>query len=168
MPVDDKEKDKTPTTTGGGTGPFNYAKHSFNADQFMTCINLRYRLPADINEKEGTMFSGTEKFRDENLFFSGVYQVVKIDSRIDNGQFLQTLTCVRMNNQTGEGLPVELVNSARKGNKVVTSSDSNNGKKPKGIRTRHTRVNIKTKVDEEINEVIKKTKKKTNLRGFRR
>jgi len=112
MPVDDKEKDKTPTTTGGGTGPFNLQDHSFNADQFMTCINLRYRLPADINEKEGTMFSGTDRVRDENLFFSGVYQVVKVDSKIDNGQFTQTLTCVRMNNQTGEGAPISLVNSA--------------------------------------------------------
>ena len=112
MPVDDKEKDKTPTTTGGGTGPFNLQDHSFNADQFMTCINLRYRLPADINEKEGTMFSGTDKVRDENLFFSGVYQVVKVDSKMDNGQFMQTLTCVRMNNQTGEGAPISLVNSA--------------------------------------------------------
>ena len=43
---------------------------SFNADQYMTLINLRYRLPADINEKEGTMFSGIDKVRDENLFFT--------------------------------------------------------------------------------------------------
>ena len=166
MPVDDKEKDKTPTTTGGGTGPFNYKDHSFNADQFMTCINLRYRLPADISEKEGTMFSGIDKVRDENLFFSGVYQVVKVDSKMDNGQFLQTLTCVRMNNQTGEGLPVELVNSARKGNKVVTSSDSDNDKKFNGVRTRQGVVeNITTKVNDNINEV---TKIKKNLRGFNR
>mgnify|MGYP007000236631 len=40
---------------------------SFNADQYMSLMNLRYRLPADINEKEGTMFSGTKKYREENL-----------------------------------------------------------------------------------------------------
>lgn len=166
MPVDDKEKDKIPTTTGGGTGPFNNRAHSFNADQFMTCINLRYRLPADINEKEGTMFSGTEKFRDENLFFSGVYQVVKVESKMDNGQFMQTLTCVRMNNQTGEGLPVELVNSARIGNEIIASAKSDAGNKFKGNRTRHGTVeNITTKVSEKINEV---TKIKKNLRGMNR
>jgi hypothetical protein len=166
MPVDDKEKDKTPTTTGGGTGPFNYKDHSFNADQFMTCINLRYRLPDDIDEKEGIMFSGTQKFRDENLFFSGVYQVVKVDSKMDNGQFMQTLTCVRMNNQTGEGLPVELVNSARIGNDILKSAKSDAVNKFKGFKTRHGTVeNITTKVNEKINEV---TKIKKNIRGFKR
>ncbi len=119
MPVDDKEKDKTPTTTGGGTGPFNNRAHSFNADQFMPCINLRYRLPDDIDLDEGTMFSGKQKFRDENLFFSGVYQVVKVDSKMDNGQFLQTLTCVRLNNQSGEGVPIELIDSARIGTAIL-------------------------------------------------
>ena len=128
MPVDDKEKDKTPTTTGGGTGPFNLQDHSFNADQFMTCINLRYRLPADINEKEGTMFSGTDKVRDENLFFSGVYQVVKVDSKIDNGQFTQTLTCVRMNNQQGEGSAPNVISSSALNSKYIDKKkeDGNN------------------------------------------
>ena len=77
--------------------------NSFNADQYMTLINLRYRLPADIDEKRGTMFSDLKKTRDENLFFNGVYQVVKVDSKFNQGQFTQTLTCVRMNNQQGVG-----------------------------------------------------------------
>ena len=126
MPTDDKDKDKTPTTTGSGPGPFNDRIHSFNADQFMPCINLRYRLPDDIDEKEGTMFSGKDKFRDENLFFSGVYQVVKVDSKFDNGQFTQTLTCVRMNNQTGEGAPIKLVNSAQKSMSALESAVAEN------------------------------------------
>jgi len=86
---------------------------SFNGDQFMTLINIRYRLPADIDErKEGTMFSGTQKFRDENLFFNGVYQVVKVDSKFNQGQFTQTLTCVRMNNQQGQGLAPNVLSSS--------------------------------------------------------
>ena len=105
---------------------FDTGLHSFNADQFMPCINLRYRLPDDIDENEGTMFSGKQKFRDENLFFSGVYQVVKVDSKFDNGQFLQTLTCVRMNNQSGEGAPISLVNSARKGSNDLASKFAEN------------------------------------------
>ncbi len=94
-------------------GEFNQQLGSFNADQFMTLINLRYRLPADIDEKrEGTMFSGTQKFRDENLFFNGVYQVVKVDSKFNQGQFTQTLTCVRMNNQQGQGLAPKVLSSS--------------------------------------------------------
>jgi hypothetical protein len=97
-------------------GDFDSQLGSFNADQFMTLINVRYRLPADIDEKkEGTMFSGTQKFRDENLFFNGVYQVVKVDSKFNQGQFTQTLTCVRMNNQQGQGLaPTVLTSSLNK------------------------------------------------------
>ena len=49
------------------------------------------------------MFSEKATYRDEDLFFNGIYQVVKVESKFDNGQFLQTLTCVRMNNQQGEG-----------------------------------------------------------------
>ena len=49
---------------------------------------------------------------DENLFFSGVYQVYKIDNRFENGAFTQTLHCVRMNNQSGEGAPPTLVKAA--------------------------------------------------------
>ena len=88
---------------------------SFNADSFMPMINLRYRLPADLDERvEGTMFSGKRRYRDENLFFNGVYQVVKVDSKFTNGQFLQTLTCVRMNNQQGTGqAPLVLSSSAK-------------------------------------------------------
>ena len=86
----------------------------FNADQFQPIINVRYRLPDDIDEQEGVLFNGQKgkKFRDENLFFNGLYQVNKIDSRFDNGQFLQTLHCSRFNNQQGKGLPVDLVNSS--------------------------------------------------------
>ena len=82
----------------------------------MPCINLRYRLPDDLDEKEGTMFGGDgKKYREENLFFSGVYQVVKVDSQMSNGSFTQTLTCVRLNNQNGEGVPVALISGAEKG-----------------------------------------------------
>ena len=62
------------------------------------------------------MFGGDgKKYREENLFFSGVYQVVKVDNQISSGQFTQTLTCVRLNNQGGEGVPIALINSSQKG-----------------------------------------------------
>ena len=84
----------------------------FNSDQFQPIINVRYRLPDDIDEKKGTMFSGEKEFRDENLFFNGLYQVNKIESRFENGQFLQTLHCSRFNNQQGQGVPAFLSNSS--------------------------------------------------------
>ena len=94
---------------------FDQQLQSYNADQYMPCINLRYRLPADLNDKEGTFFGGDgQKYREENLFFSGVYQVVKVDNQISTGQFTQTLTCVRLNNQRGEGLPVALISASKK------------------------------------------------------
>ena len=37
----------------------------------------------------------------ENLFFNGVYQVTKVESRFDQGQFTQVLSLVRLNNQKG-------------------------------------------------------------------
>ncbi len=93
---------------------FDSASASFNADRFQPIISVRYRLPADINEKEGTMFSGIDKVRDENLFFNGLYQVNKIDTKFDNGQFLQTLHCSRFNNQQGEGAVPLLTNASIK------------------------------------------------------
>jgi hypothetical protein len=140
MPVTDDNNDKI---FGNKGEVFDTGSHSFNADQFMPCINLRYRLPDDIDENEGTMFGGTQKFRDENLFFSGVYQVVKVDSKFDNGQFLQTLTCVRMNNQSGEGAPISLVNSARKGTNDLESAVTDNINKAKKIKE-----NLKKKEDD--------------------
>jgi len=101
---------------------------SFNADRYQPIINVRYRLPDDIDEKKGTMFSegidGKALFRDENLFFNGLYQVNKVESKFDNGQFLQTLNCSRFNNQQGEGADPLLVNSATDG--IVTIKDALN------------------------------------------
>jgi hypothetical protein len=92
---------------------------SFNADVYQPIINVRYRLPDDIDEKKGTMFSegldGKALFREENLFFNGLYQVNKVDSKFNDGQFTQTLHCSRFNNQQGSGAPVQLTNSATDG-----------------------------------------------------
>ena len=40
---------------------------------------------------------------DDNLFFDGAYQVSKVQSTMNQGQFLQTLTLVRLNNQSTFG-----------------------------------------------------------------
>lgn len=73
----------------------------YNTDQFMPVIFLKYRLPTDVNENKGTMFFDSNTV-EQTTFFTGAYQVARIESSINQGQFIQTLTCVRLNNQ-GEG-----------------------------------------------------------------
>ena len=87
---------------------------SFNSDSFQPLIAVNYRIPDDISDKDGLMYSDGAKYRDENLFFNGLYQVNKIESKFNQGQFSQILHCSRFNNQQGEGAPVDAVNSATK------------------------------------------------------
>ena len=48
-----------------------------------------------------------------------MYQVVKVDSKFDQGQFLQTLTCVRMNNQQGQGTAPNVITSSALKSKYI-------------------------------------------------
>ena len=93
---------------------------------------MRYRLPDDVDEKEGTMFSAKQQFRDENLFFNGLYQVNKIESRFENGQFTQTLSCSRFNNQQGQGLPPLLTNAST--SSITKIEESVNNSKTKTVK----------------------------------
>ncbi len=92
-------------------GEYDFQRNSFNMESHMPVVHLNYRMPTDIREKEGIMFD--KRFLESNLFFSGGYQVVKVDSSMNQGQFTQTLTMVRLNNQEGDGLaPLELKKAA--------------------------------------------------------
>jgi hypothetical protein len=53
--------------------------------------------------------------------------VVKVDSKFDQGQFLQTLTCVRMNNQQGEGTAPNVISSSALKSKYIDKK--NDGEK---------------------------------------
>ena len=79
---------------------------SFNAEQYQPLVKVNYRLPDEMDVKnEGLMFTGYQRNSgSENLFFNGVYQVTKVESRIDQGQFTQILSLVRLNNQKGKGM----------------------------------------------------------------
>ncbi len=93
--------------SGGAYDPY---QGCFNADNYSPLIELVYALPDDVNDKQtGLMFDQNSQLPEENLFFAGIYQVVKIESSIANGQFLQTLTCVRLNNQSGLGEDVQKI-----------------------------------------------------------
>jgi len=54
-----------------------------------------------------------------------VYQVVKVESSFTNGQFIQTLTCVRLNNQSGLGAEVAKIvaGAGSKFEKAITGED---------------------------------------------
>ena len=99
MPIHKDLSTKNATFETTYSGEYN----SFNSDTFQPIINVRYRIPDDLDDNKGLMFSDGGKTRDEDLFFNGLYQVNKIESRFDNGQFLQTLFCSRFNNQQGAG-----------------------------------------------------------------
>ena len=93
----------------GGTGPYDFINENFNADNYVPLININYRIPDDIDELEGTTFTNKAKYRDENIFFNGLYQVNKIESTFNQGTFEQTLFCSRFNNQQGAGIDPEMV-----------------------------------------------------------
>ena len=94
-------------------GEYDFAYNSFNMQTYMPVVHLKYRIPSDVDDKRGVMF--TDKYLDENLFFSGAYQVTKIESSMNQGEFKQTLTLVRLNNQKGTGQDPALVKAAQSG-----------------------------------------------------
>ena len=84
-------------------GSWDSSYNSFNAEQYQPLIKVNYRLPDESNEKLGVMFEKQLSLR-EVLFFNGIYQVTKVESSFDSGQFTQILHCVRLNNQQGKGV----------------------------------------------------------------
>jgi hypothetical protein len=92
-------------------GSWNSKYGSFNAEAYQPLVLLNYKLPEDFNEKTGLYHS--EK-PNKTLFFSGVYQIVKIESSMSGGEFTQVLHCVRMNNQKGKGAKIKFGNSITK------------------------------------------------------
>ena len=124
---------------------------SFNADQHTPLMELIYRLPDDLNDKTGVMFESFDPGKtvpEENLFFSGVYQVVKIDSSMSNGQFTQTLTCVRLNNQQGDGVAADII--AKSSAKLTKFLKKAKDEGPNTFVKDKIRENIDKKVDDLI------------------
>ena len=80
---------------------FNTRNGHFNSEFAQPLIQLNFRMPDDVNVNTGLMFDSKTNYS-ENLFFNGIYQVTKVDSSINQGEFVQTLHCVRLNNQQGD------------------------------------------------------------------
>lgn len=96
-------RDRSKRAEGLGSGVISKKYGSFNAENFQPLIQLNFKRPPDDLDDTYTgayehHYGSYKKYGQENTF-SGIYQVVKVDSKFSQGQFLQTLHCVRMNQQ---------------------------------------------------------------------
>jgi hypothetical protein len=84
-----KESEKSPLITDDGTA--NYEGQD-------VYIFITFRTPADVNQRTGNF----EFNKDKVSPFTGIYRVVKCVSKFADGQFRQTLTCVRLQAQPSD------------------------------------------------------------------
>ena len=80
---------------GKSTNIWNPDLKCFNYDVAEPVLNLTFKTPQDFNDKTGIY----ELSSSPQGVFSGLYKVVQIDNSFTDGQFTQTLTMVRFNNQ---------------------------------------------------------------------
>ena len=106
-------------------GAWNTKYNSFNAESHQPLIMLNYRLPSDFDDKQG-VFDFTKSNR--TMFFNGVYQVTKVESSIAQGSFTQTLHCVRLNNQKGEGKEAKMLSEKDIENLMIGTEDKKDKK----------------------------------------
>ena len=80
---------------GGKDKLWNETYHCYNSDIAEPIINLNFRMPTDINDKEGTY----EIAKNKQATFSGLYRVVQVEHNWDNNKYTNVLNLVRFNNQ---------------------------------------------------------------------
>jgi len=83
---------------GEKTNIWNPNLRCFNYDVAEPVTNLTFKTPQDFNDKTGVY----ELSSDQRAVFSGLYKVVQVDHSFTDGQFTQTLTMIRFNNQDGQ------------------------------------------------------------------
>ena len=107
-------------------------------------------------------YGSGDLFGQENTF-SGIYQVVKVDSKFNQGQFTQTLHCVRLNQQQqGKAAQVieqqiskdykEVNNEA-----TITYPGSSNPRRPGGNIIKQLEGEVKTKVSNAVKKGVEVT-----------
>lgn len=77
------------------TGQFNSKFQCYNVETADPIIRLNFKMPNDFDELKGTY----NLSRTQTAVFSGLYQVYKVESNFDRGQFTQILHMTRFNNQ---------------------------------------------------------------------
>ena len=153
-------QDRSKKAEGIGAGVISGKYGSFNSENFQPLVKLSFkRPPDDIDDNLGFYehhVAGVNKrgMETENQTFTGIYQVVKVDSKFNNGQFLQTLHLVRMNQQQGsvadtiETTITKVYGSSDKNTTTVEAGSSNPRKHGNDRIT--TSDNIKTKVSNAV------------------
>jgi hypothetical protein len=113
--VDSRSSEYVPLSNGDpARSTWSNKFGSFNFDQAMPIINLRYLFPTDINEN-----AGIYERQAFNPVFNGVYEVSRVHSKMSRGQFTQTLIMTRLNNQEGEETRPKLKNYDTNVGKIV-------------------------------------------------
>jgi len=96
--ISEDENLKEFSNTNGNDVGWNTRFGNFNTDLADPIILINFKMPTDINDR-----TGLYRFQDEsNGMFSGLYQVYKTTHSFNGGKFMQTLHCVRFNNQSNE------------------------------------------------------------------
>jgi len=76
-----------------GDYDWNVELGCFNYNWGEAVIKLNIKYPTDINENTGLLNTN------QQVPFSGIYKVIKIESMFDNGKFTQVLHCLRYKGQ---------------------------------------------------------------------
>ena len=137
-------RDRSTKADGIESGVISPKYGSFNSENFQPLVKLSFqRPPDDIDDQMGRYehHGGAVNERGmevDNQTFTGIYQVVKVDSKFNNGQFLQTLHLVRMNQQQGNAADTletsitKVYGSSDKNTFTTAKPGSSNPRKPGG------------------------------------
>ena len=80
---------------GNKNALWNSKLRCYNTDVAEPIIMLNFRMPTDLNNQTGLYELGSR----ESASFSGLYKVVQIEHRIEEGVYTCILDCTRFNNQ---------------------------------------------------------------------
>ena len=93
---------------------------AFNFDNGEVVVQLDFKFPSDFDENEGLYKFNTEATPQ----FSGLYRVIRVESRLENGQFTQNLTMARCMNQ--QKITRRQLRAADKGGSINSENVSEN------------------------------------------
>jgi hypothetical protein len=79
-----------------GTSYWDDDTGSFNFDNAEPIVELNFKFPSDIDDKQGTYEGITSQ---NTAQFNGIYKVTRVESIFDSGVFTQNLRMVRYKNQ---------------------------------------------------------------------
>jgi len=104
--------DKLPSQNGQFV---NGPDSSLNMDSGEVYCRVSFKTPVDINEETGLTLNSSAW---NDVYFSGLYRLMSVDSEFRQGQFIQTLLLIRHRNQTDD--------SKGSGNSAATSDSISN------------------------------------------